>query len=353
MRILLAAALALVVAAPAVADEAGVMKAAIDGYIVPGYAALRDEAAALAGEMDALCAAPSADSLAEARDGFADLVRAWARVDMVRFGPVVVENRLERVLFWPDRKSIALKQVQSALATGDETVLSVETLTGKSVALQGLTALEFVLFGTGSDDMLAASDGFRCGFGGAVARNIAGIGEALHAEWTDVDGIATHLIAPQADYADYRTPDEVMSEFLGLFSHGLERMRVQELTPILGDDPQSAKPKSALFWRSGLSVKMLAWETEGLADLFVTSGLADLLGTDGRWVEGSLGFEFANFANTADGLNRPIAEELAEQQSWDRVSYLSILTGSLEQIFGFQIATSLGIDLGFSALDGD
>ncbi|MBU1173813.1 MAG: peptidase M75, Imelysin [Alphaproteobacteria bacterium] len=349
----LLAALVVLVAVPAQADVPEVMAKAITDYIVPGYALLETEAGALGARMDALCAGPSPANLETARDQFADLVRAWARIDMIRFGPVSAENRLERVLFWPDRRSLALKQVQAALIERDETVLSLETLEGKSVGLQGLGSLEYVLFGTGSDEMAAQNDGFRCRYGGTIARNVAGIADTLHAAWSDPQGIAHRLIAPRPDNPDYRSADEVLREFLGLFSHGFERMRVQELTPVLADGPGSARSKSALFWRSGLSMDMLVWEAQGMGELLAVSGLGALLGENQRWIGDSFWFELANFVATGARLDAPIDQVLTDPDGWDKVSYLSILTSSLEQIFGAQIAGSLGVDLGFSALDGD
>jgi uncharacterized protein len=48
---------------------------------------------------------------------------------------VVEENRLERILFFPDRKGTGLKQVQATLAASDETATDVAALSGKSVAM--------------------------------------------------------------------------------------------------------------------------------------------------------------------------------------------------------------------------
>lgn len=350
---LLAGFLALVPAAGFAVEAAEVIKTAINAYFVPGYERLGDEAALMGDKLDALCADPSEATLYAARDEFGALVHTFARVSMIRFGPVLVDNRLERLLFWPDRKSIALKQVQAALVNKDQSVLLPAALAGKSVGLQGLGALEFVLFGTDSNEMAQANDTFRCAYGGAIARNIAAIGRSLFKDWDDPEGIARRLVDPQPDNPDYRTSEESLSEFLGLFAHGVEAMRATEITPMLGTSADSAKPKSGLFWRSGLTISTLAWQAEGLNDLFLVSGLSDLLGADARWLGGSALFEFQNFSTTSAALNGPLDAVLADPMDWGKVSYLRILTNSLEKIFGAQIAGDLGLDLGFSALDGD
>lgn len=342
------------VSTPGLAADAGtVLKTAIANFIAPGYERLGDEAGLMADKMDGLCATPSEARLTAARDAFGSLVHAFSRVSLIRFGPVLEDNRLERMLFWPDRKGIALKQVQAALATRDETVLSPETLAQKSVGLQGLGPLEFILFGTGSHEMAAPNDRFRCGFGGAIARNIAGIAKALFRDWDDPHGIAERLTAPQPDTADYRDTGETLSEFVGLFSHGVETVRATEIVPMLGTGTENAKPKAALFWRSGLTISALGWQIEGLHDLFVVSGLFDLLGEDARWLGGSVVFEFQNFSATTAAIAEPIELVLADASGWGKLNYLRILTNSIEKIFGQEIAGDLGLDLGFSALDGD
>ena len=83
------------------------------------------------------------------------------------------------MLFWPDRKGIGLKQVQAALAAKDPTAADAAQLAGKSVAMQGLGALEFVLFGTGAETLAGTGDAYRCAYGAAIAANLDGIAAEL------------------------------------------------------------------------------------------------------------------------------------------------------------------------------
>ncbi|WP_280632249.1 imelysin family protein, partial [Bordetella pertussis] len=47
----------------------------------------------------------------------------------------------------PDTRNVMARQVQAALAAADPALLAPGALAGRSVALQGLPALEFVLYG--------------------------------------------------------------------------------------------------------------------------------------------------------------------------------------------------------------
>ena len=149
LRALLFAALVLLPGSACAADR-DIFAAMIDGFIRPGYADFAANASAMRDSAAALCTTPGADALATARENFATLVNSWSRIEIIRFGPVVADNRLERIFFWPDRRGIGLRQVQAVLADQDATAIDVETLRAKSVAVQGLGALEFTLFGTGS-----------------------------------------------------------------------------------------------------------------------------------------------------------------------------------------------------------
>src|SRR5690606_18535738 len=109
---------------------------AVDDFIRPSYRDFHTAAGKLATGMQDLCAAPSPETLQSAREAFAEAAAHWARIEIVRTGPALAENRLERILFYPDRKSTGLKQVQALLAEPDEAATDIANLPGKSVAMQ-------------------------------------------------------------------------------------------------------------------------------------------------------------------------------------------------------------------------
>ena len=171
---------------------------AIDNAIRPGFATFAEQAETMARSTAALCAEPSDIAMQAARDQFDILIDAWGRVEFVRLGPLSQDNRLERVLFWPDRRGRGLQQIQQVIATGDETALNVDTLGHKSVAVQGLVALEFTLFGTGSETIVSGPDAQRCAYAEAIAGNIAGIAADLSARRTEViEGAYNRIVRPR------------------------------------------------------------------------------------------------------------------------------------------------------------
>jgi len=247
--------------ATAIAQEAGtspahlktdvipaVMEKAVENFIRPGYHRFRDQSASLEADMHALCAAPSAEGLDKARAGFDETVAAWSTIEIVRVGPAIEANRSERILFYPDRKSTGLKQVQAILARPDESATSVETLKDKSVAMQGLGALEFVLFGTGSEALRDDQQNFRCRYGAAIAGNLVRLGKELANEWDKDGGIRDAWKHPGPDNPVFRDGREAITALLGILVHGAETIRDQRIETFYKGEENNTFPKQAIYW---------------------------------------------------------------------------------------------------------
>ncbi|MCC6736141.1 MAG: hypothetical protein IT534_08425, partial [Bauldia sp.] len=158
--------LGLATTVPAAAQEgtptpqaAGVLRdyavRALDDFIRPAIAGVAEAAATLDETLAAFCAAPAPDLRPAADEAFAAVVTAWAAVIALQIEPLAVDSRRERFFFWPDPRGITLRQVQAIVAARDPTAADPVSLAGKSAAIQGLGALEYLLFGSGSEALLA------------------------------------------------------------------------------------------------------------------------------------------------------------------------------------------------------
>ena len=102
---------------------------AVEDLIRPRFHASQWLRESLSSDVGALCAAPSDEALTTAqRTVSRNGTGACSRIEFCGFGPLVRRNRMERLLFWPDRKGIALRQVQAMLAAKDETATDPATL---------------------------------------------------------------------------------------------------------------------------------------------------------------------------------------------------------------------------------
>jgi predicted lipoprotein len=357
LRVLFAAAAFAILGQPAAhaadLDAPAIIGKVVGGFVRPAYQDFHQATSQLSAGVKALCSAPSQAAVDTARKAFGGAVDAWSKAEIIRFGPVTEENRLDRILFWPDRKGTGLKQVQAAIQTRDETAADPAKLAAKSVAVQGLGALEYVLFGTDSD-MLAGTDGaYRCSFGAAIAINLDKMAGDIEQAWNSPDGFAATWSKPDAKNPLYRDNDEAVGELFDVFVTGLEMDRDVRLGGFLGKTAKEDKPKQALFWRSEKTVDSVAGNLAGMKALFEISGLGDALSDEMRWIENSINFEFANAARAAAGSEGPIADVLVNPDRRGKLAYFGVVTSSLSELFGKRLAGELGLTSGFSSLDGD
>jgi hypothetical protein len=282
------------------------------------------------------------------------VLTAWSRVEYARLGPVIAEKRLERFSFWPDPKGIGLRQIQKLLADKDESAISVATLKGKSVAVQGLQALEFVLFGTGSEG-LAEGDAFRCAYGKAIAGNLDAIASEILAGWQDETGYGALMRNPGPDNPVYRTPADPVGDIIEILTTGFQFIRDIKIGAFIGENPKAAKPKRAAFWRSGQSLAAIRANFAGLQKLWEVSGLIPVLETrpGGTGMISSVNFEFDTALRDLDAGFPPLETAVAEPKEHNRILYLFIVADTLWKLFAEEVSGALGLRVGFNALDGD
>ncbi|KQZ93843.1 peptidase M75, Imelysin [Mesorhizobium sp. Root157] len=339
--------------AQAAVKASDVIGQAINGFIRPAYADLHERAAALSTSMQTLCATPNDANLDSARSAFSEAAMTWSSVEIIAFGPIREGNRFERMLFWPDRKSIGLKQVQAALAASDPSAAEASQMEGKSVAMQGFGALEYLLFGTDADILSAKDGAYRCAFGSAVAGNIETMSGEVSVEWNKPDGFAAVWANPASDNPVYRTGSEAVTELMGVFINGLDMIRDVRLKGFLGNNPDADKPRQAIYWRSQRTAASLAANLDGMDRLFQSSHLIDALSPDARWIAESIHIQLVNGVASANAVSGPIDKTLADPGQRKQLDQFALVTSSLSNLFGTRLSAEFGLTAGFSSLDGD
>ncbi len=157
--------------------------------------------------------------------------------------PADRRERFERLFFFPDPRGVTLKQVQGLLA---EPAPSSSDIQNRSVALQGLPALEILLAGTGSDALATSEGKRRCGLASEVSANVRkpccrnGLGLGAGQPFLEIFAIA--LRGQRA----FRSETEVEGEVVKALSTTLRFTLSAEIAPPLGDDVSRANGKRAL-----------------------------------------------------------------------------------------------------------
>ena len=330
-----------------------ILAATLNQYILPGYERLEKSASNSEDAVKVLCNSSSSANLAAAQTAFSQTARAWAGMEWFRVGPVIAENRVELMLFYPDRKGIGLRQVQAALASRDSSTTNVNGLKKKSVAMQGLGALEFLLFGTGYESLAEAGDSYRCAYAQAVAENLHSISRSLHEGWRGDSKVSRQWLQPSETNPLFADEKGAISRLIGEMIHGLEAVKDVRIGAFLREKPRRDRPKSALFWRSANTMPMIAENLTGLKRLFDASGIEGVLPKEFASLGDTVRFEFDQAIKTAQSFEEPVKLVLKEPKTRKRLAYLKLATGYIIARLDGEFLAATGLNIGFSFGDGD
>lgn len=358
--------------------------ALIDGYIAPATQGFADAGAAMHAALREYCVAReampegvsagagtsteptqdgrqgqgtvvAADAAPQAvADRFSELAQAWARVEFLRFGPLVQDNRFERIFFWPDPRGTVQRRTQAALGSQDERLLEPGALRAASVAIQGMPSLEYALYG-GSQALFdsASKDDYRCAYATAVAANVATLATEVAQAWGPDGDMAERFARPGPENPLYRTPAEVAAEMIKALSGGVHYIRDAKLLPALGATPAEARPTRAPLSRSDATLDTISAGLRGMAQFYQAARLQTALAPADAWLATVVTGSAGHVADRLDALDMPLEQSLVQAGPRETLVSTVVELSSLKEMIDGQVASALGINVGFNALDGD
>lgn len=388
--------------------------ALIDGYIAPATQGFADAGAAMHASLQDYCAmreatpagvpagagtsaeptqdgrqaqkgVVAADAASQAvADRFRDLAQAWAHVEFLRFGPLVQDNRFERIFFWPDPRGTVQRRTQAALGSQDAKLLEAGVLRAASVAIQGMPSLEYALYG-GSQALLGSSppagapettapssplpgnalqggssatstasqDDYRCAYATAVAANVATLAAEVAQAWGPEGDMAERFARPGPDNPLYRTPAEVAAEMIKALSGGVHYLRDAKLLPALGATPAEARPTRAPLSRSDATLDTISTGLRGMGQFYQAARLQAALAPADAWLATVVTNSAGHVADRLDALDMPLEQALVQAGPRETLVSTVVELSSLKEMIDGQVASALGINVGFNALDGD
>lgn len=326
---------------------------AVDTYIVPAYRALTAATVVLEVRATAFCRAPTQTGLDRLRASFHVSMDAWQWIQTVRFGPVVYLTRSHRYQLWPDKRGTVNKHLRALLASKDREALEAERFARASVAVQGLSALEILLFDShaAAQDFQGEDGAYACEVLQAIASNLARMSTQLTANWVQGDEAYRHYIASAREgNAVFEEERAAGGQLLSDLRTTLEVARQLKLDGPMGERIEQARPRRAESWRSRRSTQNIRRNLEGAHRLYQTAFAPRLSGTN-LDVEIEAAFESAVAA--ADQISLPLADAVADPAQRAQVQSLRERIGVLETLFASRAAEALDLPMGFNSLDGD
>jgi len=348
-----AAQFAAVVPAPAAPAFPELTASVIDDYVVPRFARLKQATDKLAKDLDAACPGQPR-RLTAVRADFDRAALAWAAVAFLRFGPMSVTGRPERFAYWPDPRGVMHRQLRALIARRDPSALNPQELANKSVAVQGLTALEALLVNPkhplGSED---EESRYRCRLAASVAHNLDNIARDILSDWSGAQGWRRRMLEPGPQNASYRTPAEPPAEFARALISGLQMVQDQQIAPLIAAQTTPSKAPRLPFARSGLSARYVAAAIASLEALYKAMGLGNDVPKKKAWMPRWIAIAFRRLAEDAPAAVQKKASSETDKERERELRILRFHVDGIRKLIGRELAPLAGLTIGFNELDGD
>lgn len=323
----------------------------LESWLLPRYDALAAAATANREAWAAFCATPDAAGVARLKERFGALSDGWAAVEFITFGPVTLALRADRFNLFPERRNAVARGLADLGADPNEDRLQPERFGRLSAAVQGLPALERLLYDDGGDAALVSGPEAkrRCAIGLAIAGNLEAIARDIRTGWgSSSAGLLADLAAGKADPVYFPDPSALMSQLVTDLAGAYQRVVDQRLLIVLGKTPQDAKPLLADRRRSGRSKATIQ------ASIASADALGLLLAAD---LDPKGRAALTKLMNAADAEAGKLPDDIgaAAETPRGRKALQEAVTVFKAAQAGIAdpLASGLGVPLGFNALDGD
>lgn len=354
MKVLLA--LSMVFAAPGnaaqsiVSSKTDFAREAIEQVYQPAFERFSQAGKQFLDAAQSACQRPSPESLAELRTRFKKTVATFSAIELYRMGPMLEDNRQNRLFYWPDKRRAGERQLRELLSDSAALQLTAADVAGKSVTLQGLPALERLLYGKSAMQNLATpSHAPDCQVVTAIADNLRNMAVAINHDWRDDSELVQSMISPEPGSDYFRSNDEVLRSLVTQIIVAIDVVLDRKIASLTDEDTHL---QQAPMWRSGQTLSMIRSNLNSIRALSVDTGLASVGELDNE-----LEFEFRNVDQILQKLeDLPVLTTEKGSLTHEAQSLLRTLTAivsSIKYTLNDRFTAALGISAGFNSEDGD
>lgn len=318
--------------------------------MLPAYSAWAQSNRQLAQSAAAFCA--GTQDLSQTRQAWRTAQSAWATLQPLAVGPLSEGNRAWQVQFWPDKKNLVARQVETLLNSKPQ--LNQGELDKASVVVQGLSAFEYVLFDPALDLTDSPLQARYCPLLITIGQHQQQLADTVLAQWQAKDGMAAQLHTfPNARFA---LPADAIADILRTQVTALDGLKKKLATPLGRQSSGQPQPYQAENWRSDHSLANLAASLSAAQRVWQGDkhdGLHQLLSAEqqslGQRIDAAFVSTQAQLEQSAGSLN----SLLASDEGRARLNQLYEQLDQLHRLHERELAKALGVQLGFNAHDGD
>ena len=337
---------------PKAAQAAKAALALADQFVIPAYRNLVQGCEAQEKAWTAFARLRETGDFASLRVAYNATADSWANAQFIKTGPITLFLRYDRFAYWPEARNATSRALDQLLTSANPKDLQPDSFAHDSVAGQGLTALERLLYEGDDPAVLLKAPGkdgaWRTQVGLAIAHNLANISRDVLKDWTAPDGVRAAIAANKGWKNLFADAPEAARLLLTDLVVGFKLMHDVKLLPVLGPNAGAAKPKSAEAWRSVRSQRDLKLNLA--AAQAMTKALADVTTPAHRAkIDGLL----ANTAKAIDAVPVDLGEAAADPKRRGRVDAARVAIKAAQTEIAKTLPGDVGVTLGFNSLDGD
>ena len=302
--------------------------------VIPAYADAAKQSDVLHDLAQKHCqqAPVSGEKLQELREQWLVLAQAWARAEMVNFGPATDSMSNLYINYYPDERGLVHSGVAELIAANPE--LTAEQLANESAIVQGVPGLEEALY---ANERLDAG---QCAY-------VISASSALSTRLKDIEKSwqqnATQLLAIDKTAES----DQGLNQWFNALLSLVETMKSNAIEQPLG---LTGKAKGHLpAATAGQSRAIVNAKLAALNDTLTDPVLTAILGTnDDNQVADNLSTALAD----ATTLLAQMPEDLSTADKATQQELLNHMT-TITRLIKRQLIPALGIRVGFNSTDGD
>lgn len=305
----------------------------VQDFVIPAYDQFAHQAKTQADTWDKTC---NADTL---KPLFQNTSDAWAKVQHINFGPITLLLRRDRLYHWPERRNAVGKSLGNAMREKDQSLLAPQKVASASVALQGLPALERILY---TD---AIKDDYGCQLGKHIAHNIEAIANGTLKDWKNAlpniqDGSAHPIF--------FESNDEVAIRLFTELLTGFQMISDQKIALPMGASIKKANGKRAEAWRSQRSTRYIQQSANSLRAM-AQPFISFLPKNSAQKLEEQLN----SLSKMASNLPSPLKDAVTNEQARAKLLTFREEVSKTRNLIVAEFTQHLGLTVGFNSLDGD
>lgn len=322
-----------------------------ENAILPLYADFAAASEQLLADNEQFCKRPDADGLATIQEQWRRTMLGWQAAQVILFGPIAVDNQSWHLQFWPDKKNLTARKTEALLA-GDQAIDDA-ALEHAGVIVQGLSAMEYLLFDPASAELNKLAETRRCELLVAQARQINRVATGLLDHWRS--GYGKTFSNPgegNATFPNAATAIGALVDSLALQAEVVARRKLAE--PLgLGSRSGIPQPYSAESWRSRHSLANIGANLRGI-DMLYSAGLETYLVTrDQAALAQTLRRQLDTTRSALDAAMTPLFDAATQPQTREQLGALQAEVAELVRLLKRELPPALGVSLGFNSNDGD